>query len=79
MKDKQLELPIELVMQHINSNKKKRRKSVDLLEETIDELNKIQQSLSQYNDKRSHSQIIDQAVHTYLGLVEYVKKLKGIQ
>lgn len=79
MKDKQLELPIELVMQHITNNKKKKRKSVDLLEQTHEELNKIQQCLSENNDQRSHSQIIDQAVHTYLGLVEYVKKLKGIE
>lgn len=77
MNEKQLELPIEMVMKHINSNKKKRRKSVDLLETTIEKIESIRQCLNEDNDQRSHSQIIDHAVHTYFVLFDYVKKLKG--
>ena len=77
MKEKQLELPIEMVMQHIDKNKARRRKSVMLQEQTIEEIDMIRQDLDKDNEQRSHSQIIDQAVHTYYVLFDYVKKLKG--
>lgn len=76
-KDKKIDLPIDMVIKHIENNRAKVRKGVGLQERTIKEIETIQRELGKENEQHSISQIIDQAVHVYFVIFNSVKEKKA--